>query len=334
MDIWTLLSTFLRRWYVSLPVVALAAMLGHQVAQEQEPLYQAQASAVLTPPQVVEDPRAPGGFTETNPLLGLGGSISTTTNVLVVRMDSIATRQRYEEAGILPDYEVDAVDSVMFFDVEGEDEDEVIRTANRLVELADVEIAGMQEFIEGGPELRIRAIPVSVPLEAVENTSGAKVVLALSVALGLALAQTAAVALDGFLRWRRGRPGRGAGAAGPIRHVRFPRVGARHRTGHVPAAGAEDGTPARDRPAASSPVAAAAADTQSPSPGVPRTTGGEGAAPFPPTSARATQRPEGDEEATPETAPDDENPQEEVSLAGSGPRPTDRGTTSGRTKNR
>ncbi|WP_250443488.1 hypothetical protein [Actinotalea sp. C106] len=204
MDLWTLVRTTLRRWYVALPIVVGAAVFGYTLAEDLPPVYVATSSAILTGPEIV-DGTEEGETVDVNPYLQLGGSLTTTTQVLVVLMDSTPARFKYEELGLEPDYEVTRADAVMFFDVEGSDPDNVVETANRLVELADTELADLQGEISSAPELRAQAVPLSVPQVADEDTGGGLTLMAVVGVVGLVLGVVAAVALDGVLLWRRRR---------------------------------------------------------------------------------------------------------------------------------
>lgn len=206
MDVWTLMRTALRRWYVFIPVVGASLGLGYTMASDLDPVYTAESSAILTAPEIIPGQGLQAGeLVEVNPYLNLGGGLQTTTQVMVVLMDSEPQRLDYLERGLEPDYEVSRTDAVIFFTVTGTDEEAVITTANELVEIADDEIALLQKRENRPPEQRIRVRPLSLPDTATEDGGAGTQLMAILGVLGLVAGLAAAVALDGFLRWRRTR---------------------------------------------------------------------------------------------------------------------------------
>lgn len=204
MDIWTVLRTSLRRWYVFVPVLALSLGLGYSMAQDLDPVYTAESSAILVAPAIVPG-QEEGEMVEVNPYLNLGGGLTTTTQVTVVLMNSGPKRLEYFDLGLEPDYAVDRVDAVMYFTVTGTDPESVTATANELVVIADDEVAELQDKSTVRPEERIRVRPLSLPQVAIEDGGAGIQLMAILGVLGLVAGVGAAVALDGFLQWRRER---------------------------------------------------------------------------------------------------------------------------------
>ncbi|MBO1751986.1 hypothetical protein J4G33_09240 [Actinotalea sp. BY-33] len=204
MDVWTLLRTTLRRWYVFVPVLVVALALGYTAARDLPPVYVTQSSAILTGPALIPGDEE-GEIDEINPFLSLGGSLTTTTAAMVVLMDSEPTRYELDEAGLETEYEVDRVDAVLYFDVEGLDEVAVTETANELVRIADVKLAELQEAADSDPDTRIQVVPLTSPQVALEGSTGGVQLIAVAGVVGLVLGSGLAVALDGFLTWRRRR---------------------------------------------------------------------------------------------------------------------------------
>ncbi len=202
MDIWTILRTSLRRWYAFVPILALALGLGYSMAQDLDPVYTAESTAILVAPSIVPG-QEEGEKVEVNPYMSLGGGLTATTQVIVVLMDSGPKRLEYFERGLEPDYVVDRNDAVMSFAVTGDEPDSVIETANELVDIADTEVAALQEKASVIPEERIRVRPLSLPAIAQEDGSAGPQLLAILGVLGLVAGIGGAIALDGFIRWRK-----------------------------------------------------------------------------------------------------------------------------------
>jgi hypothetical protein len=96
MDIFTAAGAALRRWYVTVPIIALSAYVAVQQYQAVEPFAQASASILVLPGAV------PGTDEETlrarqNPLLS--GGTGLVRQVLVQTLNSGQTQQRFRQDG-------------------------------------------------------------------------------------------------------------------------------------------------------------------------------------------------------------------------------------------
>lgn len=242
MDVWTIIRTTARRWYVSVPIIATCVGAGYVLAKDLPPIYAAQSTAILTGPAIVEG-REEGELEEVNPFLSLGGALTTTTDAMVVLMDSQPKRLEYEERGLEPKYVVDRADAVLFFEVEGEDPESVAATAIELVEIADAELAALQGEADAPPAERIRVVPLSLPQAAVETGGSAMQVMAAAGGLGLVAGTMGAIALEGLLRVRsrRARPTRHAAPG----HAEHPDAAGPDGTAPVDAGNARDAVRAR-----------------------------------------------------------------------------------------
>jgi hypothetical protein len=204
MDFWTVLKASARRWYVFLPILGAALLIGNAQVGSQPPVYTATSSAALTGPALVPGTE-PGQIVEVNPFQTLSGSLSTTTGILVSLMDSTPKRDQFAADGVDADYVVSVDSSVIYFDVTGSDAAAVTASAARLVELADTEVAALQSKPVESPESRIRAVPLALPVVADEDTTAGLRLLALVGLLGLVAATGGAVAFDGIARVRAKR---------------------------------------------------------------------------------------------------------------------------------
>jgi len=217
MDIWTVLKACTRRWYVFLPILGAALLIGNVQAGDQPPIYSATSSAVLAGPALV--PGAdPDQIVEVNPFESLGGSLNTTTQIVVSLMDSGPKRDELYDQGLELDYSVDRDEAVVYFYVEGDDPTEVIDTATTLVDAMDVAVAELQSRPVEAPASRIRAVPLALPTLAHRDSGAGIQLLTIIGIVGLVIATGAAIATDGLagLRARRLEQRRAAAAdAGP-----------------------------------------------------------------------------------------------------------------------
>lgn len=216
MDIWTVLKACARRWYVFVPVLGLAVGLAYMQMQAAPPAYLATSSAALTGPALVAGDE-PGEVIEVNPFESLGGSLTATTKVLVSLMDSAPKRDQFLDEGVQAGFDVTQDEAVIYFDVYGEDPDEVVASARRLVEILDVEMATLQGRAVEAPESRIRAVAVTLPETAEEDPVAGIRVFAIIAALGLVLAVAAALVADALVQGYRRRQGATGGSRRPER---------------------------------------------------------------------------------------------------------------------
>jgi hypothetical protein len=233
MDIWTVLRTCARRWYVFVPVLGVSLVVGNSQMQAADPVYSATSTAAIAGPALVPG-NLPGEIIEVNPFERLGGSLNTTTDVMVALMDSGPKRAEFFDQGVTLDYEVTTADSVIYFDVMGADAEEVTATAVRLVEILDNEIALLQSKPVDAPESRIRAVALALPTDASADTTGGIRLLAVIGALGLLLAIASALVVEGALRYRERRA-----ASRPLADEPDPATATgphtvRHAAAHVP----------------------------------------------------------------------------------------------------
>lgn len=256
MDIWTVLKACARRWYVFVPVLALTMGFAYTQMQAAPPAYLATSTATLTGPALVPG-QEPGEVLERNPFESLGGSLTSTTKVMVALMDSAPKRDEFVDQGVTADYEVAQDESVVYFDVVGDDPDAVVASAVRLVELLDVEMANLQGRAIEAPESRIRAVPVALPQTAAEDPVAGIRVFAVIGALGLIGSVAAALVTDAVMQNRRRRASerertdrterteQAAGAHQAPAHAAAPAKGTSTRAGAARAAAdPPSGTPA------------------------------------------------------------------------------------------
>jgi len=206
MDIFTILGTCLRRWYVVLPVLALSGYFAMESYQQVEPLYTASSSIVILPnqPPPVESatPEVP---TLDNPYAGSGGA-KLAAAVLSKNINSSSFRERL---GLTADDAVTFVSNVsqqqpiITVDASALTPDEVLRTLDRVTVSARVVLDDFQAVADAPEATRYlvaAAVPASDVLDVTPSrwrTAGAILVI------GAALAALLATAIDGAIRARR-----------------------------------------------------------------------------------------------------------------------------------
>ena len=206
MDLFTILGTCLRRWYVFLPVLAISGYFAMQAYQQVEPLYSASTSIVILPSQPL--PGAPDEadtLTLDNPYAGSGGP-KLAAAVLAKNIDSSTFRDRL---GLTPDdtsiFEstVAQTQPIITVDATASSPEAVISTLGAVTIAARVVLDDFQAVAEA-PEAKRYLVAAAVPPSAATDvtpsrwrTAGAILVV------GAGLAALLAVALDAALRARR-----------------------------------------------------------------------------------------------------------------------------------
>jgi hypothetical protein len=207
-DVWTVIRTTMRRWYVSAPILVVCLGLGLIIVGHLDPLYSAKSSAILAGPSLVPVPgTVTGRIDKVNPFLNLGGSLYTTTQVLTVLMDSEPKRAELDSRGVVAGYKVDRTEAVISFQVTGTHPGTVVSDANTLVRIADEEMVKLQGVsgVSTSPPSRIRVVALAVPEVATPDSAAKVKLFGVFGMLGLVLALSASVALDSFLKWSQSR---------------------------------------------------------------------------------------------------------------------------------
>lgn len=192
MDVWSLTRAALRRWYVLLPGLGLAAVLTVLAGQSVAPEYETTGSALLVPP--------PFQATRSNPY-----DTPSAPEALRLIVSSSETRARLAAQGLDPSYEVVVTNRTPIFTVR-------VRASSMQLALATgagVFASLMQELERGQGALaipaqaRARLQIIDAPDSVTSITSGATRVQAVVALLGFVLSITAAVVCDDLLLLRR-----------------------------------------------------------------------------------------------------------------------------------
>jgi hypothetical protein len=106
MDLFDLVKSCVRRWYVVLPLLLLAAYFSHHIYTSVKPVYYSSAVIGVAPPNTrVDQAAAPGEGVPRNGLLDLGGA-SLITNMATLGLGDSSVRGQVAAAGGRPDYTV------------------------------------------------------------------------------------------------------------------------------------------------------------------------------------------------------------------------------------
>ncbi|NED95089.1 hypothetical protein G1H11_07155 [Phytoactinopolyspora alkaliphila] len=105
MDVWRITVAALRRWYILLPLLALTGYAVTQAGTQQDPEYEARASAMLTPARVLSE--------IPNPYSSLNGA----QEALAIVLNSTETRRSIASEGLAGHYEVKAAPRSSIFQV-------------------------------------------------------------------------------------------------------------------------------------------------------------------------------------------------------------------------
>ncbi|WP_375504716.1 hypothetical protein [uncultured Jatrophihabitans sp.] len=95
MDVFTLASACVRRWWVFLPLIAITAVVTVLQARSIKPDYSQGAQVILVPPSSVSTGDSKAAMVQVNPL----GSIGTTQAALVARLNSGPAATAVAQAG-------------------------------------------------------------------------------------------------------------------------------------------------------------------------------------------------------------------------------------------
>lgn len=104
MDLFDVVKACFRRWYVVLPLLAVAAWYSHHIYASVKPVYYSQAVIGISPPNLrVDQAATPGEGVPRNGLLDVGGA-SLITNMATIGLTDSAVRMQVVNGGGKWDY--------------------------------------------------------------------------------------------------------------------------------------------------------------------------------------------------------------------------------------
>jgi hypothetical protein len=226
-DLFSIVGACLRRWYVTLPLVALTALFAYQAYESVEPEYTASRWIVILP-SLEQDNLAPAPTQAdaeveppSNPYSGQGGSRFAVA-VLTRNLNSTAFHARIEPrlAG-RGTFEADAANEQPLIEIVAvaPREEDVYSILDAVVEEAAVVLHEVQMSANAPTETHYRIAP-AVPAGPAEDATPSRFRVAGAIAVvGSGLSMILAVASDGLLtRWSEGpRRPRGERQRGEVR---------------------------------------------------------------------------------------------------------------------
>lgn len=189
MDALSVLSILLRRWYVTVPLVAVGVVGVVGYLAGLPPTYRADAGVLVLGPsqKVVGIETIPG-----NPLLRDDRGVGTVVGAVRSVMDSQPVREAVDQAGLASDYVIESTDTEQQFAVSARSEDEAVAIATvdnvlngfeeRLTDLEDS--FGSNAF---GESLQVRQIQAPTAVAEDGETTKAAVALTAGVLLLVAV---------------------------------------------------------------------------------------------------------------------------------------------------
>lgn len=200
MDVWRVLSTALRRWYLIVPLLVLSAIAAVTV-DVGEVEYASDGVVLLLPPDAppIEETAA----VPQNPY----ASTEVATGSLKFTVGSSATRESLAQRGLSPDYDIATDDRSPLFliTVRGDGPEQTIATGEALIELVGQELTRLQT--ESGVDRQdLITIKVLDEVDSITSSISGRLqgIVALG-AVGAALSFLLTILIDDLLIIRRRR---------------------------------------------------------------------------------------------------------------------------------
>ncbi len=212
MDFWKTMGVLLRRWYVSVPIFVLCAVLGGGVFIAVPTQYESTGTIVLTAP-------VSGGFVATNPqnsqgpgnpLLDFEGSLTITSQLLVQSLSSATVQNEIASQGGASTFQAgDGGTGGPFVVIiaDGKSRQQAEKTVTLALDRASSELNQRQKAAQAPPstyigtQVVVAATPATTKLGSKIKAGG------VALAGGIVVCLAAAFAVDSVLVNRRRRPG-------------------------------------------------------------------------------------------------------------------------------
>lgn len=201
MDVWGITLATLRRWYVCLPIVAVAVAMALLAGRSASPEYDATGTVMLTPPRV--------GSEIANPFINVQGA----SEALTVILNGPETEAQLDERGLVGTVIVTSGSrtSVMVMRSTARSQEDALSLIDAAIEIGGHELETRQEEAGIAKNSYIGMQVLAAPsITGVANDTAVRV-QAVVLALGAVIGVTLAVLFDdivGFIKKRRGQPSR------------------------------------------------------------------------------------------------------------------------------
>ena len=216
MDFWDLTKLVFRRWYVSVPVFAVAIAVTLYVAVQVKPDYVATSYVQLVPPSVTPKATDDTKATARNPWLDLGLASLTKAGMISVQDQRVV--KQLKTTGYSDDFTmtIDTQLPIVTFEVIGKDEAQATRTSEQLVKRFSDSVQTLQKEYGAPSDQLITTRRLDQGDNVKQSNSKVKRALIAVAGVGVLLTVALTVAVDAFLRRRRRKAEAAAlAAAGP-----------------------------------------------------------------------------------------------------------------------
>lgn len=205
MDVISLLSTSLRRWYVVVPVITIAVISAFALAERAEVTYASAGTVIFVGPSSV--PAENFEQVDVNPYLSFTGSLNSTASAVRLVMDGPDHRSAVAAQGLVGTYLITQENSTLTFNVTGSTEKEVTDTLDGLIAQSGEELDRLQSTVAAPDDQLVRLDVLSQPTRAAISSDSGKRLFLATLGLGLVAAVTLASALEAWAVRRTREPG-------------------------------------------------------------------------------------------------------------------------------
>ena len=215
MDLWIILTTLARRWYLSLPLVVASVVGAFMLANALANSYSAEATVLIAAPnerlvEVFVDPTDPTNretrieVVDANPLVEGVGDVGLAAQTLQLTLESDAIVDQMDSLGLAWDtYFVTPLDtngSILVVSADGTSPEQAISTVEYLIARIDSDLDALQDRLGAPDTARIDDEVLTRPTEAFITSSGKpRIILGVTLA-GLVLTVLLVSGFDSLLR--------------------------------------------------------------------------------------------------------------------------------------
>jgi capsular polysaccharide biosynthesis protein len=192
MDLWELLKIMGRRWYVTLPVLAVTALVAVTLPPTIDPEYRASGTMILVGPQ--------GTAADQNPFVTAG--LGTNAEAAAIVAQSPNSKALVDEQDLSTEYTVEADGPVVVITATGETPSVAVETVTFVEQLLDDQLADLQTQAAVPETALLRVVPLIPEVIATPVYQQRLRVTILTVVIGVLVATLLAMAVEGLSRRR------------------------------------------------------------------------------------------------------------------------------------
>lgn len=205
MDIWGAITVLARRFYLTVPLTAIAVVLAWLYAGSVAPEYHASASMVMIGPTAVVTKDVPQPI---NPYATLG--ISTIAAALQIDASGPRSVQQILQAGNTTNFSVSGRTRSSIIDITATSKSprQAVSTAAQLMSIMQTNLAARQQPYAPNKANQVTVQALSAPGLAAKDTSAKKKAEAVAIGAAIAISILLTLFIDSILRTRSRRRGR------------------------------------------------------------------------------------------------------------------------------